>query len=213
MKTILTLLSIISSFMLTTSFTRCQPRETVSLHEETVQNEILDRLRLKADSAFIYAKQKGFDTKYCLLVDFSIHSGRDRLFVWDFTNDTIKYAGLCCHGYGNKANRSTQRTPRFSNVAGSLCSSLGRYKIGARSYSQWGINIHYKLHGLDDTNSNAYKRIIVLHSHSPVPDSEIYPYHLPLGYSQGCPVVSDSLMRELDDILKDKKKPVLLWIY
>lgn len=98
-------------------------------------------------------------------------------------------------------------------IIGSYCSSLGKYKVGIRSYSKWGINVHYKLHGLEPTNSNAFKRYIVLHSYTPVPASEISPMYLPLGISQGCPVICDEVMRKVDALLKVEKKSVLLWIY
>ena len=133
-----------------------------------------------------------------------------RFFVWDFKGDSIKYSSLCAHGYGKE---STPKKPVYSNVEGSYCSSLGKYKVGIRSYSKWGINVHYKLHGLESTNSNAFKRYIVLHSYTPVPTLEIYPMHLPLGISQGCPVICDDAMRKVDALLKVEKKPVLLWIY
>lgn len=168
------------------------------------------RLKAKADSAKLYCKANGLSSRYCFLIDFSIHSGKHRFFVWDFAKDTIKYQSLCCHGYGQK---STQKTPVFSNVEGSYCSSLGRYRVGERSYSRWGINVHYKLHGLEKTNNNAFKRWIVLHSHTPVPEAETYPTHLPLGWSEGCPVISDEMMRKIDAMLKEIKKPFLLWIY
>ena len=54
---------------------------------------------------------------------------------------------------------------------------------------------------------------IVLHSYTPMPETEVYPLHLPLGISQGCPVISDEVMRKVDRLLKAEKKPVLLWIY
>lgn len=172
--------------------------------------DILKRLKSKADSAKIYCKKQGLNTKYCFLVDFSIHSGKKRFFVWDFEKDSIKYESLCCHGYGRN---STQEKPVFSNVEGSYCSSLGKYKVGVKSYSQYGINVHYKLHGLEKTNNNAFKRWVVLHSHNPVPDNNIYPKHLPLGWSQGCPVISNSTMKKIDELIKKEKKPILLWIY
>ena len=135
-----------------------------------------------------YCDKNGYNTNYCFLVDFSIHSGKRRFFVWDFKGDSVKYASLCAHGYGKN---STVSKPVFSNVEGSYCSSLGKYKVDIRSYSKWGINIHYKLHGLEATNDNAFKRYIVLHSYTPLPETEVYPLHLPLGISQGCPVISD----------------------
>ena len=54
---------------------------------------------------------------------------------------------------------------------------------------------------------------IVLHSYTPLPETEVYPLHLPLGISQGCPVISDEVMRKVDGLLKAEKKPVLLWVY
>lgn len=168
------------------------------------------RLAEKAQLAKAYCEAKGLNTKYCFLVDFSIHSGKKRFFVWDFKGDSVKYSSLCAHGYGKK---STQSEPVFSNVMGSLCSSLGKYKVGIRSYSKWGIHVHYKLHGLEPTNNNAYKRYVVLHSFTPVPAVEIAPLHLPLGISQGCPVICDEVMIKVDALLKAEKKPLLLWIY
>ncbi|NDV65704.1 murein L,D-transpeptidase catalytic domain-containing protein [Bacteroides sp. 224] len=173
---------------------------------------ISEQVKTHADSLKGYCQSKGYNTDYCFLIDFGIHSGKKRFFIWDFKGDSIKYSSLCAHGYGKE---STTEQPIYSNVEGSYCSSLGKYKVGIRSYSKWGIHVHYKLHGLEKTNSNAYKRYIVLHSYEYVPNKEVYPFHLPLGMSQGCPVVSNEMMRTIDELLKENKdeKPVLLWIY
>jgi len=193
------------------------PIENVSIEIVDERNDIysesdylLEHLRSKANAAKDYCASNVLSEKYCILVNFHIHSGKKRFFVWDFEKDSVLYAGLCAHGMGRG---STTTQPVYSNDEGSYCSSLGRYKIGVSSYSQWGINIHYKLHGQDSTNNNAFRRIVVLHSHEPIPDEEIYPYHLPLGYSLGCPVISDGTMRKVDKLLKNSKKNVLLWIY
>ncbi len=178
----------------------------LSMHASVDDN----RLQIKADSALVYCKAKGFNTERCILVDMKIHSGKKRLFLWDFKDGKVIRSSLCCHGNGQG---STGADPVFSNASGSYCTSLGRYKIGIRYYSRWGINVHYKLHGLEASNNNAYNRIVVLHSHNPVPDTEIYPIHLPMGWSLGCPVVSNEMMGELDTYLKETEKPVLLWIY
>ena len=68
------------------------------------------------------------------------------------------------------------------------------------------------MYGLEETNNNAFKRIVVLHSYAPVPDKEIYLQTL-FGQSAGCPVISDATMTKIDRLLKQKEKPVLLWIY
>jgi hypothetical protein len=183
---------------------------SISLERQPDRDVLLAHLRLKADSALTYCRDNGFSEKYCILINFSIHSGKNRFFIWDFERDTIVRSSLCAHGYGG--NSTTER-PEYSNTAGSYCSSPGRYRIGISSYSRWGIHIHYKLHGLEPTNSNAFKRIVVLHSYACVPDAEIYPFHLPLGYSAGCPVVSDAMMRRADELLKNSDKPFLLWIF
>ncbi len=182
----------------------------ISCKADVTDEEASLRLEAKADTALVFCKNKEFDTSFCILVDMKIHSGKNRFFIWDFKKDTIMHAGLCCHGAGGESSGSQ---PVFSNTPGSNCTSLGKYKIGIRSYSNYGIRVHYKLHGLEKTNNNAYKRIVVLHSHNPVPDYEIYPFHLPMGYSLGCPVISNELMTTLDGLLKKAGKPVLLWIY
>lgn len=208
---IATSIIILSSFGLLCCNTKVQQTDGETVRPEKTERELrYERIKGKALLAKEYIKSKKMNDQFCILIDFSIHSGKDRLFVWDFVADTMKYAGLCCHGIGGG---STHNAPVFSNVNGSNCSSLGRYKIGIRSYSNWGINVHYKLHGQDPTNNNASKRIVVLHSYTPIPNREIYPRHLPLGYSLGCPVVSDELMRNLDTMLKTSVKPTLLWIY
>ncbi len=187
------------------------------IEEKVIQEEKEDpqlvlyrQLKNKADSALLFCKEKGLNTDICLLVDMKIHSGKKRFFLWDFKNDSILASSLCAHGYGME---STEDKPVFSNIPGSYTSSLGKYKIGIRSYSKWGINVHYKMHGLEKTNNNAYERIIVLHSHNPIPTHEIHPYHLPLGYSQGCPVIDNETMKLLDTKFKKIEKQALLWIY
>ncbi|MFV0330574.1 MAG: murein L,D-transpeptidase catalytic domain-containing protein [Dysgonomonas sp.] len=199
------------AFAASISFVMCSNTDKKTEEQKLVEENLaFKRLKAKADSAKMFCKQKDYNMQYCILIDFSIHSGKNRFFVWDFAKDTIRHESLCCHGYGKE---STQSKPVFSNVEGSYCSSLGKYKMGVRSYSSWGINAHYKMHGLEKTNNNAFKRIVVLHSHNPVPEEEIYPNHLPLGWSQGCSVISNNIMRRVDALLKDTKKPVLMWIY
>ncbi|PWS31834.1 murein L,D-transpeptidase catalytic domain-containing protein [Pedobacter paludis] len=179
---------------------------TLTSFKSTTNNKINES---KINEALTFCKQNKMDTSICLFVDMSIHSGKNRIFVYDFNKKEITIEGLCAHGIGGG---STATKPVFSNKEGSYCTSLGKYKVQGRSYSNWGINVHYKMYGLEKTNSNAFKRIVVLHSYTPVPSQEIYPQTL-FGQSAGCPVLSDATMRKIDALLKTKKKPVLLWIY
>ena len=101
-----------------------------TLSSDTVPAKLEQRLREKAQAGKAYCDKNGYNTNYCFLVDFSIHSGKRRFFVWDFKGDSVKYASLCAHGYGKN---STLSKPVFSNVEGSYCSSLGKYKVGIAS--------------------------------------------------------------------------------
>lgn len=170
-------------------------------------------LENRAKEAYEYAKANDLDLDHAVLIDFSRHSGKNRFFVWNFKENKPEIESLVAHGYGNTGFESTNQKIVFSNTPNSYASSLGKYTLGERSYSKWGINIHYKMHGLEQTNNNAFKRYIVLHSYKMIPDEETYPSYLPLGFSQGCPVIDDETMRKVDKLLQTKKKPVLLWIY
>ena len=176
---------------------------------ETRANLLAPSLENRAEKALAYSTAHKMNTSYCILVDMSIPSGKNRLFVYDFQKKKTIIKGLCAHGIGGG---STAFKVVFSNKVKSNCSSLGKYKLGKRAYSNWGIHAHYKMHGLDSTNSNAYKRIIVLHSYSPVPEHEIHPYGL-FNISQGCPVIADLTMLEIDKLIKSGEKNMLLWIY
>jgi hypothetical protein len=183
------------------------------LRSSTQTEESNKRINEKVEEALSFCKANDYNTDFCILIDMKIHSGKYRLFVYDFNDKKVERKALCAHGCGKDDKQSTGSQPLFSNEEGSLLTSLGKYKIGIRSYSQWGINVHYKLHGLESSNSNAFKRIVVLHSYSPVPAKEMYPLHLPMGWSCGCPVTDNETMTYLDEKLKNSKKSVLLWIF
>ena len=167
----------------------------------------------KAKEALAYCKSKNFNTDFCILIDMSLHSGVNRFLVWDFKGDSIMHRFLVGHGCGDSPWSSDQskENPVFSNEDNSHCSSLGKYKIGERGYSNWGVNLKYVLHGLESSNSNALKRVIVFHSWEMISDEEVYPAGTPEGW--GCPAVSNNSFRIVDPLLRASTKPVLMWIY
>lgn len=173
-------------------------------------SQLSEKLLKKATEAKVYCQKHKMNTNFCFLMDVSTHSGKNRFYIYNFKTNSISHSGLVCHGVGKN---STEQKPVYSNVVGSNCTSLGKYKIGKRAYSNWGINIHYKMHGLETCNSNAFKRHIVLHSYDYVAETEIYPSHLTMGWSQGCPVVANGLMKQIDKLLKTATKPTLIWIF
>lgn len=161
--------------------------------------------------ALEFCKRKNINAQFCILADMKRHSGLPRLFVWNFEDAAIKESFLVSHGCGNKPWGMTlsKSKPIFSNVPESHCSSLGKYKIGERGASQWGIKVKYLMHGLDTSNNNALKRALVLHSWEAVSERSVYPNGTPEGW--GCPALSAYGMKYLDSLFQTSAKPVLFW--
>lgn len=184
------------------TFFGCKPEKPFVKKEYFKQN-------LEAES---FCKTNKMNTDYYILIDLSIHSGRNRFFVYNFKTKKNDFEKLVTHGSCDVFNENETKweKAKFSNKVDSHCSSIGKYSIGEKSYSKWGINIKYWLNGLDKTNSKAVERITVLHSWEAVSDKEVYPTYSPLSW--GCPAVSNEFMTILDAKLQASTKPVLLWI-
>ena len=164
------------------------------------------------EQARSYCKKNNLDTTYYFLLDLSIHSGKNRFFVIDLKTNKTTMQNLVTHGSCDVFidNPHNWKKAKFSKKINSHCSMKGKYRVGKRDYSSWGIHVKYWLHGLESTNNTAVERVVVLHSWTAVKNKEIYPKYSPLSW--GCPAVSDEFMTKLDTKLKDKKKDVLLWI-
>ena len=191
-----TILLLIFSLLACSSAVEESPKDYSATHQE----------------ALSYCKTNGFNQDFYFLLDFSVHSGKNRFYVYDFKTNTIVNQNVVTHGSCDvfQDNPEKYKKAKFSNADGSHCSSKGKYKIGKRDYSSWGINVKYWLHGLESTNTNAEKRVVVLHSWDAVSNEEIFPRYAPLSW--GCPAVSDDFMKVLDEKLKVTNQPVLLWI-
>lgn len=153
-----------------------------------------------------YCKKNKLDTNYCIIVDFSIYSGKERLFIVDVQNNRIDVSGLCAHGIGKDFDCIFR--PKFSNKDGSNYSSLGHYKLGrSRKTSQYDLDA-IELYGLDSCNSNAYQRGILIHNG--LPDISII--GLPcVPLSQGCFTVSDYTFDIICNVKSDSGKAILLY--
>jgi hypothetical protein len=166
----------------------------------------IERIKQKALLAKDFITEHGYNPQYCFLVDMKQPSGKKRFFVYNLLKDSIEIAGLVTHGSGS--DNGTGKLV-FSNGKNSNCTSLGKYKAGKPYRGNFGLA--YKLYGLDDTNSNAFERFVVLHSHTCVPDEEVSP--LPICVSLGCPTVSPAFLNKLKEYLDGSGQPILLWIY
>ena len=153
-----------------------------------------------------YAIQNDMSTEYCFLVDMSLPSGRNRFFIYDLKKDLLINSGLVSHG---SCNETFLARPKFSNESKSGCSSLGKFKVGEFYNGKYGRS--FRLYGLDNCNSNAYKRAVVIHGYDCVPDEEIYPRVL--CNSLGCVMVSYKFFDKISQMIKSSEKPIVLWIY
>lgn len=180
---------------------------------KNIKNEIKTKdYTSKNEEALQYCKKNGFNEEYYFLLDMSIHPGKNRFFVYDFKSNKVTDKNLVTHGSCDKfeENQDQWEKAKFDNRIDSHCTMKGKYKVGKRDYSVWGIHVKYWLHGLEKSNKNAIDRVVVLHSWDAVSDKEVYPQVSPLSW--GCPAVSNDFMTKLDAKLKLTKKPVLLWI-
>lgn len=164
------------------------------------------KTQAKAALARQFAVSKKYNTRICFLIDMSLSSGKNRFFIYDLRHDSIINSGLVTHG---RCNEVWLNGRKYSNQVGSGCTSPGRYKIGNSYSGKFGLA--YKLYGLDSTNSNAFKRYVVLHSHECVPENEVEP--MPICQSDGCPTVSPAFLKTAAKYIDASGKPLLLWIY
>ena len=151
----------------------------------------------KAEELKAYCINNGYNADYGILVDYSRHSFQKRLFVYDFKNQKVILNSLCAHGSGGE---STIFRGDFSNVNGSHCSSLGHYRVG-RSRNMYKRPVPaFEVHGLDNSNSNALSRGILIHP--------------TIGtLTWGCFGMPVLRYHELSEWLKTMPQNIVLWAY
>lgn len=57
--------------------------------KEHMRSKVYKDYTAKANTALQYAKANGLSTNYFILVDLSLHSGKDRLYIWDFKKKKV----------------------------------------------------------------------------------------------------------------------------
>ena len=177
-----------------------------SFKKNADRSETIFRLKQKAISAANFTKANKFNATRCFMVDMRIASGKERFFVYNLQKDSIEKAGLVTHGSGSDKGREELF---FSNIPNSNCTSLGKYRVGKPYNGRFGLA--YKLYGLDDSNSKAFERFVVLHAHACVPNEEVAP--LTICESWGCPTVAPAFLSTLKTYINSSEQPILLWIY
>ena len=131
------------------------------------------------------------------IIDYTVPSTEERLFVVDLVAGELLYASLVSHGLNTGENYAED----FSNTPGSLQTSLGFYITGIDYYGEHGGAL--KLSGVDTLyNDNAMKRCIVMHG-AWYCSEEFIEEHGRLGRSWGCPVLPLEVSAEIIDAVKD----------
>ncbi len=172
---------------------------------ETPKN-IVDKTVSKAEEVKAFLKKNSkYNEDVFFLLDMKISSNKYRFFVYDAKKNQVIDSGLVAHGSGSATATGELQ---FSNTDGSLMTSLGKYYIGNSYNGTFGKA--YKMYGLDATNSNAFLRNIVLHSHKKMPYEEQFS---PIVLSWGCPMLNEKFYLRIQDILDQSDKNVLLYIY
>jgi hypothetical protein len=130
------------------------------------------------------------------IIDFSLPSDIERLWVLDIINKKVLYCCLVSHG----RNSGDLKAESFSNTPGSNASSPGFYSTGETYLGKHGLSL--ALDGLEtNINDNARIRTIVIHGADYV-SSEFIRRHGRLGRSQGCPAVPADQSKEIINTIK-----------
>jgi hypothetical protein len=166
---------------------------------------------LKEAKEFLIA-HPNFNDEKAIFIDMKIPSYKYRFIIFDLKNSTIVSKGLVAHGSGcivkNANFIEIMDTLQFSNTNNSFCTSLGKYKISESYKGTYGKA--YKLDGLDVYNSNARLRNIVLHQYYSMPLEEKAE---PICYSLGCPMLNKEYFSEVEKIIDESSKHILMDIY
>lgn len=130
------------------------------------------------------------------VIDYSRPSTQRRLWVFDLSREALLYSEHVAHGRNTGDNFAT----RFSNVEGSLQSSLGLFRTAETYIGENGYSM--RMDGLErGVNDLARPRAIVMHGAWYVDPLQATRQGR-LGRSLGCPAVRPAVAREVIDTLK-----------
>lgn len=159
----------------------------------------------KAFEGYNQLKSQGIIQKdFLTIIDFSMSSNEERLWVIDMVSKKVVLKSLVAHG----RNSGEEFADKFSNKSESYQSSLGFYATGEVYQGKHGLSL--RLDGLEyGINDNARNRAVVIHG-ADYASEKFANTHGRLGRSQGCPAVPYAVHKEFINTIKDKS---CLFIY
>ena len=135
--------------------------------------------------------------KIISIVDFSLPSGKKRLFILDLINYKILFNTFVAHGRNSGKDFANQ----FSNRNESYQSSLGFYVTKDTYAGKHGYSL--RLEGEEQgINDNAIDRAIVMHSAWYVNENIVKSQGY-IGRSQGCPAIPEELNKPIIEKIKN----------
>lgn len=132
------------------------------------------------------------------IADYSQSSNKKRLYVIDLKNNKLLFNTYVAHG----RNTGTEFAKSFSNMEGSLKSSIGFYITENQivgSHTGFALTIKGVEKGFND---NAAKRQIIIHSAEYATENFIKKNGR-LGRSHGCPVLPPDINKPIIETIKD----------
>jgi hypothetical protein len=151
-------------------------------------NVVPQKLKEAALRYFDKNKARFPNAKYITVIDMSQHSKNKRWYLIDMTTGQVERQVVA---HGKNSDPENDGTPRlFSNVSGSLKSSIGFYKTAETFAGNHGLSL--RLDGLSTTNSNARARAIIVHGADYVVTGSSKQ-----GRSWGCPAIPMNVYKPL----------------
>jgi hypothetical protein len=137
--------------------------------------------------------------RYIIIIDYTIHSSKKRLFLYDRKKKKVVRSHHVAHGINSSDPRNPGRAIRFSNRNMSKCSNVGCLVTGGTYYGKYGksLNIHGLHKGLND---NCFRRRIVFHRSNYVTDRFINSTGY-AGRSWGCPAMDPAIFASFRDLV------------
>ncbi|MBV7490609.1 MULTISPECIES: murein L,D-transpeptidase catalytic domain family protein [Pseudomonas] len=131
------------------------------------------------------------------VIDYSLPSTEQRLWVFDLKRRKLLFHELVAHGRNSGENMATL----FSNRNESHATSIGLFRTQQSYLGQNGYSL--RMEGLEPGfNDNAFDRAIVIHG-APYVSPVLARANGRIGRSLGCPAVRPAIAHRLIDSMKD----------
>ena len=172
----------------------------IGAQAQLTQNQAAPDARLQ--QAISHVLSQSSDHPYAAVLDYGANSSKRRFHIIERRTGQIHQSFVVAHGKGSDKDNLGMATT-FSDVPGSLASSLGVFETGGTYRSR--IPNHGQslvLKGLSQSNANAQSRAVVIHANTYVEPRWLKRNGRP-GRSHGCMVFSAKDRNEVVRLLKN----------